>query len=100
MEQIERIRYYEGLLNEATAALKQFETAFDAYAAVQDKIKELEKYYTSDEWKADFAASENNELPADLLCGVLSEDGIDHVLEDNTELYNRARQIRKEFRIK
>jgi len=86
MDQIERIRYYENLLNEATAVLKEFDKAFEAYVGIQDKITELDAYYTSPEWKADFEASEKGKLPKDLLCGVLSEDGIDHVLEDNSAI--------------
>lgn len=89
MNQIERITYYENLLNEATAVLNEFGKALDAFVEVQGKIAELEKYYTSEEWKLDFVASEEGELPGSLLCGVLSEDGIDHMLEDNRELLDR-----------
>ncbi len=93
MNQIERITYYENLLNEATAVLNEFGKALDAFVEVQGKIAELEKYYTSEEWKLDFMASEEGELPWSLLCGVLSEDGIDHMLEDNRELLDRAGSI-------
>ena len=93
MSQIERITYYENLLNEATAVLKEFDKALDAYVEVQGKISELEKYYSSPEWKEDFEASEKGELPKDLPCGVLSEDGIDHVLDENTQLYIQSRTI-------
>ena len=31
--------------------------------------------------------------PEDLLCGVLSEDGIDHVLDDNLQLFAQAKRI-------
>lgn len=44
MDQIERITYYEKLLNEALAVLKKFSEALDAYAEIQGKISELEKY--------------------------------------------------------
>ena len=92
MNRIDRIRYYEGILNDAALVLKNFETSLDAYAAIRSRLSELEKYYTSPEWKADFEASERGELPADLHCGVLSEDGIDHVLDDNAELLARCRR--------
>ncbi len=93
MNQIERIRYYENLLNEAAAVLKEYGNALDAYVAVQGRISELDKYYTSPEWKEDFEASEKGELPKDLLCGVLSEDGIDHMLGDNLELLEQSKMI-------
>ena len=47
MTQIERISYYEILLNEATAALKQYEAALEAYIDIQKKITELDNYYAS-----------------------------------------------------
>ena len=97
MTQIERISYYENLLNEATAALKQYEAALDAYIDIQKKITELDNYYASPEWKEDFEASENGKLPKDLLCGVLSEDGIDHLLEDNLQLYAETRTIAEQL---
>ncbi len=93
MNQIERIMYYENLLNEAATVLQEFDKAFDAYIDIQGKISELDKYYTSPEWKEDFAASEKGELPKDLSCGVLSEDGIDHVLDDNLQLFAQSKMI-------
>jgi hypothetical protein len=93
MNQIERITYYENNLNEVAAVLKEFDKAFDAFADIQGKISELDKYYTSPEWKEDFEASEKNELPKDLYCGVLSEDGIDHMLDDNQQLFSQCKMI-------
>lgn len=98
MNQIERISYYENLLNEATAVLKQCQAARDAYIAIQSKITDLEKYYVSPEWKEDFEASESGKLPKDLLCGVLSEDGIDHLLEDNRQLQDDIKAIAKQLK--
>ena len=97
MTQNERISYYENLLNEATAVLKQYEAALEAYIGVQKKISELDNYYASPEWKEDFEASESGKLPKDLLCGVLSEDGIDHLLEDNVQLFAQTRSIEKKL---
>ncbi len=98
MNQIERISYYETLLNEAAAVLKQYEAALNAYIDIQHKITELEKYYVSPEWKEDFEASESGKLPKDLLCGVLSEDGIDHLLEDNRQLQDEIKAIAKQLK--
>jgi len=93
MDQIERITYYENLLNEATAVLKEFDKAFDAYIEIQNKISELDVYYASPEWKEDFEASEKGDLPKDRPCGVLAEDGIDHVLGDNLQLFAQCKRI-------
>ena len=91
--QIRRITYYEQLLYEASAVLKAFEPALEAYQKIQPKIAELDRYYGSPEWRQDFEASEEGNLPKDLPCGVLSEDGIDHLLEDNRELLSRLNSL-------
>ena len=70
----ERIQYYEGKLDRAQQALDALEQALP-------EIRELERYYTGPEWKEDFAADEAGQLPKDLKRGVLSEDGIDSLLE-------------------
>ena len=86
MNRIERITFYENILNEATRVLDDLEAAYERYEAVQDKIAALEKYYTSATWRKDFEASEAGKLPEDLPCGVLSEDGIYNVLVRNKEM--------------
>lgn len=85
-EQIRRIGYFESLLNEAKEVLDGYERSLELFLAIQDKIRELNSYYGSKEWRRDFEASEKGRLPKDLPCGVLSEDGIDHLLENNREL--------------
>ena len=92
-DQTGRIRYYEDLLNEARTVLSRYDGALEAFIGVQGKIAELEAYYTGDQWKEDFKASERGVLPDGLFCGVLSEDGIDHLLDDNRELIERTGEI-------
>ena len=74
---IERIMRYESLLDEAGALLASGQRSERLTEAVQA----LEAYYTSDEWKRDFADDEAGKLPKSLKRGVLSEDGIDRLLE-------------------
>ena len=74
-EQIARIERYEAVLNRATALLHTGDPALPAL------IDELEAYYTSALWKQDYADDEAGLLPASLRRGVLSEDGIDTLLE-------------------
>ena len=52
----------------------------------QPLIEKLEAYYTSQQWKDDFALDEDGELPDSLKRGVLSEDGIYNVLERFNDL--------------
>ena len=89
MKRLDRITYYEQILDRAEAAAKQMEDALDAWDAVRDELTELEKYYTSREWKADFDADAAGKLPPELKRGVLSEDGIDSVLERFRDLKER-----------
>lgn len=67
-EQIKRITYFEKIMEQAENA-------------DNDKLRELARYYSSDEWKRDLATDEAGLLPKDLRRGVLSEDGIYDLLE-------------------
>ena len=84
--QEERIGHFEAILNEAAQALAAYERALEAFAAAQKRIKALDGYYGSREWWADVEASDAGRLPAELPCGVLSEDGVWNLLERNREL--------------
>ncbi len=92
-EQIERIERNEELLDEATAALERFEEALELFGSIQQKIKELDRYYGSEEWRKDFEDDEAGQLPKDLKRGVLSEDGIYDILTKNELLLKRCREL-------
>ena len=92
-DRIARIRGMEAALNEALTAVRGLDEALERYAAAQDAVRKLSAYYGSDDWKADFAADEAGELPRDLPRGVLSEDGIWDVLEENRELLARMLEL-------
>ena len=79
----------------AASTLKRLSSALDKYGEVQKDIAALASYYGSDDWKQDFAADEAGLLPKDLKRGVLSEDGIWNLLEDNKELQKKIRNIKK-----
>ena len=89
MTRLERITHYEEILDRVNESAQQMEKALAAYDDVQEDLRSLERYYTGPEWKADRAADEVGLLPADLKRGVLSEDGIDHMLERFRELRER-----------
>ena len=74
MEQIERITYYEGLLDRVSAANAELERALAEYRDAQAAARELDTYYGGEEWKQDFADDEAGTLPRTLKRGVLSED--------------------------
>ena len=93
MEQIERIKTMEQHLDRASLAVMKLSAALDDYVEAQKSIRELEKYYGSDDWKLDFADDEQGLLPKDLKRGVLSEDGIWNVLTDSRDLNTRMKEI-------
>ena len=80
--QVQRIEYYETLLQKAEQLLKNENTC---HTELELYIRELDDYYTGPAWKEDFAADEAGLLPADLKRGVLSEDGIYDVLQEYRE---------------
>lgn len=89
----ERISAMEERLNRSLSALRALEAALDAYEAVKPDIEALSLYYGSADWFADLEACEKGELPKELRCGVLSQDGIYNMLEANGELTAQIKKI-------
>ena len=85
-ERIERIRTMEEAFDAASAAIRALSDALDGYDAAREALDRLTEYYESPLWREDFEADERGKLPADLKRGVLSEDGIYILLEENGEL--------------
>ena len=88
-----RIREMEGLLDEATKAVGQMEEALKRYEAAQEAVERLASYLDSEEWRRDFADDEKGLLPQDLKRGVLSEDGIWNLLDNNREIAIKTREL-------
>ena len=88
--QILRIRHYEELRVAAEEMLETYSE--EAADALKEKIDALESYYTSPEWKQDFADDEAGLLPGDLKRGVLSEDGIHNLLERYREIESEEKK--------
>lgn len=96
MGQIERIKNMEEKFNKSQNAIKELNKALKEYTKAQESIRELAAYYSSIEWKKDFQDDEKGKLPKDLKRGVLSEDGIYNLLDDNIEMQKRlCRTIEK-----
>ena len=64
--------------------VEQYERLYDAAVASPDpeKLRRLEAYYTSGEWREDYEADERGELPPGLKRGVLSQDALYDLLEE------------------
>ena len=64
MDIIERVEKYEQLFDAATVSRDP------------EKLRLLDEYYTSGEWREDYEADERGELPPELKRGVLSQDAL------------------------
>ena len=75
-----RIEKYEHAADEAERLMKECPEA--GADRIRDLLRELETYYTGEDWKQDFADDEAGLLPDSLKRGVLSEDRIYDLLEE------------------
>ena len=96
---VKRIEKMEEILNNANRIMDEIEGKFEELREYQEKIKELEEYYTGDDWKEDFELDEAGELPEDLKRGVLSEDAVYDMLERNKELMTKLLEERTREKI-
>lgn len=93
MDRIARIETMESCLRSALAAVRALEGALAEYEKARGELRALEAYLSSPEWRADLEADEQGLLPASLARGVLSQDGIYTLLEEETELIESIRLL-------
>ena len=91
MTQIERIKYFECILDRTSAAMARLEAAIEEFKAVQPLVSELSEYYGGKKWRRDFEDDETGKLPEDLKRGVLSEDAVYDTLNENDRLLSVIR---------
>ena len=94
-DSINRIEYMEGLYDKGLKLIKDAEENPAAFLDFQSEIDELEEYM-GESWKDDFSLDEQGKLPADLKRGVLSEDGLFNLLEENRETLDILREKYKD----
>ncbi len=90
-ERIERIRRMEDILRRGEEMAARLDEALTAYEAMRPELQALDAYYGSFDWRADLAADEAGELPAELRRGVLSEDEAYDLLTGLRSLEERMR---------
>ena len=91
MEQIERIRKMEEIMDRVQNAVKQCQDALQNVADVEDEIDELNTYYMDGAWREDYEADEKGKIPKDLKRGVISQDTLFDLLEETDRLQNAIR---------
>lgn len=93
MNRFTRIKTMENKYRSALSAVHAMNRALVDYCAVQEDILVLEKYLSSKARRNDLAADEEGLLPSSLTRGVLSEDGLYNLLEENDELRRELARI-------
>ena len=93
MDQMERVRYYEGLLDESKAVLKQYDEAMDAFIRIQKKIGDLGRYIGNEEWERDREAAAKGVFPKNLKCDVLLGNEVDDMVGYSLQLVVRSLDI-------
>lgn len=93
MDQLERIEQMEKEYDSVRKSLTDFSSAIEGYQAALPLLQELKDYYQSEDWMNEYLADETGMLPTELKRGVLSEDGINRLLEDNAELLADMEQL-------
>ena len=94
MTRVERISYYEDILDRGEAAVKSLNEALEEFERLEPELKKLEKYYTGGQWRKDFESDEAGKLPADLKRGVLSEDAVYDLLTEIDALKEKLGKIK------
>lgn len=85
-KQLENIVKQEAVLNKLTAFLVKAEQLLNEWKALQVEVAGLDAYYQSEQWKIDYKASEDGEIPLEVPHGIVSEDAIYNALTDKREL--------------
>ena len=91
-ESMWRVEHMEPILDKLNELMQPLEKGtataelVQEYKLFQKKVKELDVYYSSADWRADFDTDERGEFPSYLKRGVLSEDAVFDALTKNEEL--------------
>ena len=80
MDQINRIVYFEAILDRMLDLQQQHPVPETAYRALVPEIRELEAYYAGPLWRQDYEDDERGLLPKSLKRGVLSQDAVFNAL--------------------
>ena len=86
MKQVDRIRKMEDIYDRSRKVIDDLNRDLQAYKDIQKDLEKLIAYYEGRLWLKDFTDDENGKLPSDLKRGVLSEDGVYDLLEDEKEM--------------
>ncbi len=93
MQETERIREMEAILDRLAAAKSDLSKALSAFGELLGDLKTLSDYYGSRAYFHDLEMDEKGMLPADLKRGVLSEDTVYDLLGEIREIAEEMNQM-------
>lgn len=99
MEQLDRITRMERILDEASEVLEELSRAVERYDVVRGKLRELTEYYSSAQWRQDYADDSAGKIPAELKRGVLSQDAVYDLLAEHDRLMARLESLVEQERM-
>ncbi|OOF50315.1 hypothetical protein BKK54_06620 [Rodentibacter genomosp. 1] len=85
-ERLAQIAEMENLLDESTDFLAEIGDFLEKWQAFLPKIKKLEQYYFAGDWRDDYEAYEQGEIPKEMPCGVLSQDLVFNASAEHQDL--------------
>ena len=85
-EKIERIQRMESYLNDYAKTLEETKQAMEQLKEHQESYIQLRDYYSSQVYFDDLELSNQADFPADLHCGVLSEDAVYDLLDEHFQM--------------
>ena len=85
-DKIKRIQKMEGYLNDYAMTLEDTKKAVDRLKEHQESYIQLRDYYSSQAYFDDLDLSNQAGFPADLPCGVLSEDAVYDLLDEHFQM--------------
>ncbi len=95
-EMIRRVARMEAVYNQCDAAVNNLIAAAEQFLAAEPALRELDAYYQSSLWMADFDAERRGEFPQDMNRGILTEDAIWDLLTDEARMRKLLAYIMKE----
>ena len=95
MNQITRLNKYEKILNNYTKIINRFKKEYIKYQKIQSDLSALTEYYQSQEWLHDFEDYEKGHIDKSVHVGILSEDAIYNLLDENREIAKELHELSK-----
>ncbi|WP_167853936.1 DUF4298 domain-containing protein [Acidipropionibacterium timonense] len=92
-DRVTRVTAMERRLNRTRVLVDRLNEVLDEFEENEQAYRDLASYYGSQEWHEDMAAADAEELPADVPCGVLTEDAAFDLIGDHLQMAIRMLEM-------